>query len=44
MWLLNHPTESAVLGVRGRELVRERFLITRLIADELRLYASLLSS
>ena len=44
VWLLNHPTESAVLGVRGRELVRERFLITRLIADELRLYASLLSS
>ena len=42
VWLLENPSESAVLGVRGRELVRERFLITRLIADELRLYAALL--
>ncbi len=42
LWLLEHPTEAAVLGVRGRELVRQRFLITRLIADELRLYRSLL--
>jgi trehalose synthase len=29
------------LGASGREVVRERFLITRLVADELRLYASL---
>jgi trehalose synthase len=28
--------------VKGHELVRERFLLTRLIADELRLYGSLL--
>ena len=30
------------LGRSGRELVRQRFLLTRMIADELRLYASLL--
>jgi hypothetical protein len=30
--------------VKGRELVRERFLLTRLIADELRLYGSLLGT
>jgi trehalose synthase len=30
------------LGAKGRELVRERFLLTRLIADELRLYESVL--
>jgi trehalose synthase len=30
------------LGARGRELVRERFLLTRMIADELRLYQSVL--
>ncbi len=29
------------LGASGREVVRERFLLTRLVADELRLYASL---
>jgi trehalose synthase len=28
------------LGERGRALVRQRFLLTRLLADELRLYAS----
>ena len=30
------------LGAKGRELVRERFLLTRMIADELRLYQSVL--
>lgn len=30
------------LAARGRELVRERFLLTRMIADELRLYQSVL--
>ena len=30
------------LGLRGKELVRERFLLTRMIADELRLYTSVL--
>lgn len=42
--LLQHPDEAAELGRRGRQLVRERFLLTRLIADELRLYESLLSA
>ena len=30
------------LAARGRELVRDRFLLTRMIADELRLYQSVL--
>src|ERR671910_124613 len=29
--LLGHPDEGQMLGARGRELVRERFLLTRLI-------------
>ncbi len=32
------------LGATGREVVRERFLLTRLVADELRLYASLVGA
>lgn len=39
--LFRHPDEGRELGARGRERVRERFLLPRLIADELRLYASL---
>jgi trehalose synthase len=42
LWALQHPEEAKEIGVKGRELVRERFLLTRLIADELRLYGSLL--
>jgi trehalose synthase len=42
VWLLRNRAEARTLGERGRELVRERFLLTRLIADELRLYARLL--
>ena len=42
LWALQHPEEASELGVRGHELVRERFLLTRLIADDLRLYGSLL--
>ena len=41
-WLLQHPEDGAVLAAKGRERVRERFLLTRLIADELRLYAAVL--
>lgn len=44
LWLLHHRRESRDLAERGRELVRQRFLLTRLIADELQLYASLLGS
>jgi trehalose synthase len=40
--LLRHPEEGKALAARGRELVRGRFLLTRLIADELRLYGELL--
>lgn len=42
--LLKDPEEGAELAKMGRELVRERFLLTRLIADELRLYGSLLGA
>jgi trehalose synthase len=42
LWLLRNPEEGRALGRRGRELVRERFLLTRLLTDELRLYASLI--
>ncbi len=41
-WLLEHPPEAGVIAARGRERVRERFLTTRLLADELRLYAEVL--
>jgi trehalose synthase len=34
--------EGQALAAKGRELVRRRFLLTRLIADELRLYQSVL--
>jgi trehalose synthase len=44
LWLLQHPDEARALGEQGRAVVRDRFLLTRLIADELRLYASLLQS
>jgi trehalose synthase len=44
LWLLQHPRQSTAFAARGRERVRERFLLTRLIADELRLYGALLES
>ncbi|ACZ39533.1 glycosyltransferase [Sphaerobacter thermophilus] len=43
LWLLRHPEEGKALAELGRERVRKRFLLTRLIADELRLYRDLLS-
>jgi trehalose synthase len=39
--LLKHRDEARALGLAGRERVREQFLITRLLADELRLLTSL---
>jgi trehalose synthase len=39
--LLRDPREAQELGVLGRNHVRQHFLITRLLADELRLLASL---
>jgi trehalose synthase len=44
LWALQHPEEAREFGMKGRELVRERFLLTRLIADDLRLYGSLLGT
>lgn len=44
LWLLRNPEEGKKLGMRGKEIVRERFLLTRLITDELNLYASLLDT
>lgn len=44
LWLLRHPEEGVALAARGRALVRERFLLTRLIADELRLVGDLLGA
>jgi trehalose synthase len=42
--LLRNPDEAELLGERGRDRVRERYLLPRLIAEELRLYSSLLHS
>jgi len=42
--LLKDPEEGQQLARRGQELVHERFLLTRLIADELRLYGDLLGT
>jgi trehalose synthase len=42
LWLLRNLQEGRELAEKGRQLVHERFLLTRLIADELALYASLL--
>jgi trehalose synthase len=41
LYLLRHRQEARTLGLAGRERVRRQFLITRLLADELRLLASL---
>jgi hypothetical protein len=40
--MLRNPKKGAEIALSGKEIVRERFLITRLIADELELYTSLL--
>ena len=42
--LLRYSEESKELALRGRELVRERFLLPRLICDELELCADLLGA
>jgi trehalose synthase len=43
LWLLHHRDEARAIGTAGRERVRDHFLLTRLLADDLRLYGSLLS-
>jgi trehalose synthase len=40
-WLLRHREEARRIGERGHDRVRARYLITRLLADDLRLYAEL---
>ena len=42
--LLADPDRRHEFGAHGQARVRERFLLPRLIADELRLYASVLDS
>jgi trehalose synthase len=42
--LLHNPEEGAELALSGKDIVRERFLLPRLIADELELYSSLLET
>src|SRR5215211_324173 len=44
LFLLRNPEEGAELARAGREIVRERFLLTRLISDELELYADLIGA
>jgi trehalose synthase len=44
LWLLRNAEAARELGGMGRERVRQQFLLTLLIADELRVYASLLSA
>ncbi|MGD9889738.1 MAG: glycosyltransferase [Dehalococcoidia bacterium] len=40
--LLRHPEEGRAMAACGKSFVRERFLLPRLIADELRLYGAVL--
>jgi len=42
--LMRDPELRRTLGGRGRSHVHDRFLLTRLLADELRLYASVLGT
>jgi trehalose synthase len=39
VWLIQNPDDARRLGLRGRDRVGSRYLITRLVADDLRLYA-----
>jgi trehalose synthase len=44
LFLLRNPDEGAWLARSGKEAVRKRFLLPRLISDELELYADLLGT
>ena len=44
LFLLRNPEEGSELARAGREIVRNRFLLTRLISDELELYADLIGA
>jgi trehalose synthase len=41
VWLLRHPDDARRIGERGHDRVKARYLLTRLLADDLRLYAGL---
>jgi trehalose synthase len=41
LYLLQHPQESAHMGVTAREHVRQNFLTTRHLSDYLRLFTKL---
>jgi trehalose synthase len=41
-WLLTHPPAARSIAARGRQQVREHFLITRLLCDHLELYTDVL--
>lgn len=41
VWLLEHPDDARGIGARGHERVSARYLMTRLVADDLQLYARL---
>jgi trehalose synthase len=43
VWLLENPAEARRIGELGRDHVRSRYLLTRLVADDLRLYGSAVS-
>jgi trehalose synthase len=43
-WLLSNPSEARAMGAAGRAWVRDRFLVTRLLADELALYAEVMAA
>jgi trehalose synthase len=40
-WLLSHPAEARSIGAAGRAQIRDHFLITRLLSEELALYSTL---
>lgn len=42
--LLKHPEEAKAIGAKGHHVVRQKFLLPRLLADELKLVADLLES
>src|SRR5215204_2566253 len=44
LYMLRNPKEGTEIALLGKEIVRKRFLLTRLIADELKLYADLIGA
>jgi len=42
-FLLNNPEAAHKMGLRGKEVVREKFLLPRLLRDELKIYSRLVA-